>query len=179
MIAWAADFVFLCSHNGVVVSNTHSKFLRNIFVQDPCSKPYEVVCHIHNMTCVKPLCGCECASGRMISCNGPDAEFCTSRCQCTLCGGDGTGCTVGIVGSLAKIWWFERRKQISYTDDELVQAPMLCADCLDHAVPMSTQQALKDPKARDGEDDQTNRRVKKKRNRGADKSVHEADGSTH
>jgi hypothetical protein len=47
---------------------------------------------------------------------------------------------------------------------------------------MSTQQALKEPRAREDEDedDETNGRKKKiKRNRGAHKSVHEADGSTH
>ena len=138
------------------------------------------------MTCVKPSCGCECASGRRIYFDDDEvAEHCTSRCQCKLCGGD-TGCTVFIVGALAKLRWLEERRKgqspSSCTENDLVEVPILCEDCLHHAVPMSTQQALKEPRAREDEDedDETNERKKKvKRNRGAHKSVHEADGSTH
>ena len=88
----------------------------------------------------KLVCGCDCSGGDRIIVGGGNAHEYTSRCQCTLCGEDGTGCTVFVMGSFAKAWWFIQRHGRSptpYRDDKLEATPIFCADCFDHALSLT------------------------------------------
>ena len=121
------------------------------------------------MTGSKLVCACDCGGGDRIIVGDENAHEFTSRCQCTLCGEDSTGCTVFVMGWFAKGMWFidhYGRSPTRYDGDALAAAPIFCADCFDHASTLIMHNANADSS--------------RKRKRFDDDSVHDAgaDSST-
>ena len=79
------------------------------------------------MTEKKPVCGCQCQSDVNLSLDGQWP----ARCQCQFCG-DHTGCMVRM-DPIARAFWFAKNNKEATSVEEIEAAPLLCADCIDHA----------------------------------------------